>query len=454
MLLHFLLLFFVLFDPHKIEASTRLSSKLTTDFQELERTAASYDQASRKLEDSPVCSHVHVGSVGQINIIYLHCPDEALVRDGESVVLSENFTVPSGIARRYNFWRRIYSIWSKEQYVMHSSQYPEIVFAAYDGTHLPDNLGPEARERAIKRVSQNQREQFRHLLQVMHNRRDDEAKFTPAMRRVARQMAHIRDGQKYLIAARSLRLQRGQRDFIETGLSVAPKYLPAIEQEFANQGVPVEISRLAFVESSFNLKAVSKVGASGVFQIMPATGKQYLKIHSGVDERNDPIKAAKAACQLLKLNYKLTGSWPLAITAYNHGVGGIRRAINQVGSTDIVQLINKYEGNAFGFASKNFYASFLGMLATLNDADRLFPNVKQPNALAFETLRISQPASLTTLSRKYNFNLLTISSLNPDLSRSVTRGQTPLPVGYVLKIPSKNTSENSAATPPRRVPNS
>jgi membrane-bound lytic murein transglycosylase D len=440
-------------------AKTRSASKAASykpAFPTLDRAAESFASKASAITNAAECFPIQVQDEGRIGIHFLHCTDQALARDGAGVRISENFSVPEGIARRYNFWRRIYSMWDKDQYVMHLSEYPEVVVSAFDGRRLPEGFGPIARENAIKRVAKGQREQFRQLFLAMHRLRKDETKFTPAMRRLARQMAHIPSQDKYLIASRSMRLQRGQRDFIATGLSVAPKYLPAIEQEFLAQGIPVEISRLAFVESSFNLRAVSKVGASGVYQIMPATGRQYLKMHSGVDERNDPIKASQAACKLLKMNYRMTGSWPLAITAYNHGVGGIRRAMSKVGSKDIVQLINRYDGNAFGFASKNFYASFLGVLATLKEADRLFPDITKPAALAFDTIRVPRAMTLATLHKQHRFDIRKVADLNPDLSRPLVRSQAPLPAGYVLKIPAKSPRdiEKYSTATSRRAPNS
>jgi membrane-bound lytic murein transglycosylase D len=280
----------------------------------------------------------------------------------------------------------------------------------------------------------------------MHAQRRREESFTPAIRRIARLMAHNRDDDNYLSAYSSLRLQRGQRDFIAAGLAVAPRYFDAIEAEFTRQGIPVEISRLAFVESSFNLRALSKVGASGVYQLMPETGRQYLRVVAGsIDERNDPIKASSAAAKLLKLYYNLTGSWPLAITAYNHGVGGIKRAVREVGSGDITHLINRYRGNAFGFAGKNFYASFLGVLATLKEADRLFPEVTRPEPLRYAAVKLPKETPIAALRKKYNVSLDEIAMLNPDLSRAALRAQIALPRGYVLKVPSREPRPTPAS---------
>lgn len=400
----------------------------------LEQDAEYYAQKRPSLGAANDCFPVKVRAETAVSIEFLHCTDPQQMADAQSVQIAEGFTVDPRMARRFNFWRRIYSLWTAEQYVMHVSEYPEVVLEAFNGERL-SNYGPIAREAKIKKLASKRREQYRSLLTMMHHQKHEPQKFTAAMRRVATIMAHIKDPNKYLVAARNLRLQRGQKDFIAKGLSVAGRYLPAIEKEFAAQGIPVAISRLAFVESSFNLKAQSKVGASGVYQIMPATGRQYLTMSAGIDERNDPIKASRAACRLLKLNYKLTGSWPLAITAYNHGVGGINRAMRTVQSRDIHTLIERYEGKAFGFASKNFYASFLGVLATLGNADKLFPDVARPAALAFEPMRLSAPMTLANVAKKHGTSLSALRNLNPDLTGVAVRSEVSLPKGYVVKLP-------------------
>jgi len=391
---------------------------------------------SSKLSEAPAsanCMNVPIREQGPFTVSYMHCNEQAFERDGEAVEITKNFKVPTELARRFNFWRRIYSVWSKEHYVLHIAEYPEVILSVYDTSRL--TAPPIAKDRQIKKFVKSERESFKKLLLTMHQNRDHEERFTAAMQRIATNMRHITDRSKYLVAATNLRLQRGQRDFIATGLAVAPKYLPSIEAEFERQGVPVEITRLAFVESSFNLKAQSKVGASGVYQIMPATGHQYLRMLDGIDERNDPIKASRAAAKLLRLNYDLTGAWPLAITAYNHGVGGIRRATQAVNSRDIVELIDRYDGNQFGFASKNFYASFLGVLATLQQADRIFPEVEKVAPLAFTALRLTKPLSVKEICHKYAASVPAVAQLNPDISPRMIRSGGKLPTGYIIKLP-------------------
>jgi membrane-bound lytic murein transglycosylase D len=162
-------------------------------------------------------------------------------------------------------------------------------------------------------------------------------------------------------AASRLRTQRGVADRFLAGWNRAQNWLQDVQAILAAEGVPTEVAVLPFVESMFNPDARSHVGAAGLWQLMPATARELgLRVdRRGNDERLDVHKATRAAARLLRSNYKKLGSWPLAITAYNHGPNGVQRAVDQVGSTDLITLINEYEQATWGFASKNFYAEFL-----------------------------------------------------------------------------------------------
>lgn len=194
-----------------------------------------------------------------------------------------------------------------------------------------------------------------------------------------------------------LRSQSGLRDEFETAVKRAEPYLPYMEDIFRSYKIPSELTRIAFVESMFNVQAKSKVGASGVWQFMPGTARKFLYVNSFIDERNSPLKATKAAAQLLSLNYQDLNSWPLAITAYNHGTGGMLRAVKKIGSSDISKIIEKYESPSFGFASKNFYAEFLAALKS-------FPKVAKNYSTS--TIAPSYQLEVVTLDRPITVNEL------------------------------------------------
>ncbi|HEX7547404.1 MAG TPA: lytic transglycosylase domain-containing protein, partial [Candidatus Methylomirabilis sp.] len=165
-----------------------------------------------------------------------------------------------------------------------------------------------------------------------------------------------------LRAADNIRVQQGLRQKVDEGLLRARKLLPRILAILREHKLPMELAALPMVESSYDPQAYSKAGAVGLWQFIRSTGKQYLAITRKRDDRRDPIRATEAAAHLLRHNYEALGSWPLAIIAYNHGKGGILMARATVGSSAIEEIIARYNGPRFGFASRNFYAEFLAAL--------------------------------------------------------------------------------------------
>ena len=126
-------------------------------------------------------------------------------------------------------------------------------------------------------------------------------------------------------------LKNRKRAF-ERLMAISEYYFPLFEEAFDKQNVPLEIKYLAVVESALNPKAVSRVGATGLWQFMYQTGKQYgLKIDSYVDERSDPLKASQAAAQYMKNMYAIFGDWDLVLASYNSGPGNVAKAIRRSG---------------------------------------------------------------------------------------------------------------------------
>ncbi|SHI49126.1 lytic transglycosylase domain-containing protein [Pseudozobellia thermophila] len=123
-----------------------------------------------------------------------------------------------------------------------------------------------------------------------------------------------------------------KRELMERMLTASQFYFPLFEQELDNYNIPLEMKYLSIVESALNPRARSRVGATGLWQFMYGTGRQYkLNISSYVDERSDPIKSTKAACQFLSKLYEIYGDWDLALAAYNSGPGNVNKAIRRSG---------------------------------------------------------------------------------------------------------------------------
>lgn len=125
---------------------------------------------------------------------------------------------------------------------------------------------------------------------------------------------------------------KNRKKSFERLMSISDYYFPMFEETFAKQNVPLEIKYLAIVESALNPKAVSKMGATGLWQFMYQTGKQYnLKIDSYIDERSDPLKATAAAAQYMSNMFAIFGDWELVLASYNSGPGNVAKAIRRSG---------------------------------------------------------------------------------------------------------------------------
>ena len=405
------------------------------DFASMNMAAVQFESVTKHLDHARDCLPIQAGRRSMAPMFYQYCPDEVLEDRGKGTVMTDEFVVTADLARRFNFWRDVYAVYSVNHYVLHVGEYPEVVLEIADLSRFSDKTAAW-KDHLAEKIEKTQKKEYRKLLLDLHSKRDLKiSTLSPTLRRIALSMKHIKDQKKYALAAISLRVQRGQKEFIAEGIPAASSYMPYIESEFAKANVPTEIAYLSFVESSFNLKAESKVGASGVFQLMRDTAQQYIKVDGSIDERNDPVKAARAAAKLLAFNYKLAGSWPLAITAYNHGIGSVRRGIELTGSRDVGTLIKYYRSKQFGFASQNFYTSFLAILATLKNWHTLFPDVKTYTPLKFQVVRLDRPMAVNKIQKKYMIPTNEIKRFNPDISRTFLHHGGRLPKGYEIKIP-------------------
>lgn len=253
---------------------------------------------------------------------------------------------------------------------------------------------------------------------------------------------------------------RGQGGLADTFIAAANRaqeYMPYMEKTFRKNGLPIALTRLPFVESMFNLNARSKVGASGIWQFMPETGKEYMHVGSLVDERNNPYKATRAAAQLFADNYKELGNWPLAVTAYNHGRGGMARAARQLGTSQLGSIITNYKSPSFGFASKNFYAELLAANRTYELITRTGIVKAKPQNNSIETINLHRPMSIVEISRLTKLPEEHIARLNPCIRQVAIKGKASqqLPRNYELRLPKetvKHVRKGLASNP--RLPNS
>ena len=234
-----------------------------------------------------------------------------------------------------------------------------------------------------------------------------------------------------------VKVQRGVKEKTAAGLKRSGRYISQIKRIFAERGLPTELTYLPIVESSYDINARSSVGALGIWQFMPRTGRQYLRMARGIDERKDPLESSRAAAAYLKQAYDNLGSWPLAVTSYNFGQAGMARAVEEVGSTNLVELIGKYNHPYWGFPPKQFYAEFLAAVEIGTNPERYFPALSLDAPVEIKEIEVTRNTALASLIRSSGLNRNEFLGWNPALSASVQM----VPAGYRVKLPSDRSIE-------------
>ena len=237
-------------------------------------------------------------------------------------------------------------------------------------------------------------------------------------------------------ASRRIRVQYGLKDRFKTGIESSGLYMNEIIRILKINKLPEELRVLPHVESSFQLGAYSSAGAAGIWQFTRGTGRLFMRVGYDVDERRDPILATHGAAKLLKKNFEVVNSWPLAITAYNHGLQGIRRAQKRHGS-DIVKIVRNYKSRTFGFASRNFYAEFLSALHVVQNQKKYFPNLSIKNPLQRASFRLPDYIHVNTAMKYFGMTREEIAESNPSLRRPVLNGEKRIPKGYIFQTPER-----------------
>lgn len=335
-----------------------------------------------------------------------------------------------------NFWKAIFSRYGQNQILVHHRVFPQVVFWVVDVERDVRGMGPVAAERFRKQKEAEAVTLVRDVIAEIA--RGGELNAGMAMH-IKREMEKVPGGlEKYQRALDEdlVRTQTGIKEKFADAIRRSGRYMPMMEQIFTEQGLPKELTRLPFVESSFDYSALSSVGAAGLWQFMRGTAKGYgLAVNNLVDERRDPLVATRAAARYFGEAYSRLGHWGWAITSYNHGVAGTKRKIQEFGTTDISRVLEDPHVRPFGFASSNFYPSFLAAVEVYNDRARLFPGVEPERPLRFEERRVGQAASISALSRRFGVSAESLKRLNYALSEAVWSGRQQVPAWYRLRVP-------------------
>jgi membrane-bound lytic murein transglycosylase D len=354
----------------------------------------------------------------------------------------ELFPRPPGIQPRIKLWTRVYAEVDTNGGLIHDSEQLDVV---YEVIRWPKTISNAEEERRIARA----KKRYADMLERLAEGRSPAG---PAERRVLALFPPGVSRASLAAAADRVRFQRGLADRFRDGLIRSGQWEPHIRRVFRERGLPEQIASLPHVESSFNPLAYSHAGAAGLWQFMPSTGARYLRIDRAVDERYDPWRSSEAAAALMRDNYRTTGSWPLAITSYNHGAGGMMRAVKQLGTRDIATIIDRYESPSFGFASKNFYTSFLAAGDVERNAERYFGALQLEAPANYELYVTKHPVSAQALARTFGIDVGLLRELNLGLREGVWKGRIAVPTGYAVRLPrvaGRPSAEQLAVALPR-----
>ncbi|MGZ9677260.1 LysM peptidoglycan-binding domain-containing protein [Flavobacterium sp. GNP001] len=212
-------------------------------------------------------------------------------------------------------------------------------------------------------------------------------------------------------------LKNRKRSF-ERLMAVSEYYFPLFEEALARKNVPLEIKYLAVVESALNPKAVSRMGATGLWQFMYQTGKQYgLKIDSYVDERSDPLKASEAAANYMTNMFKIFGDWDLVLASYNSGPGNVAKAIRRSGGQQNYWNIRKNLPKE----TQGYVPAFLATMYIYeyHKEHGIVPEKAFIKHFATDTIRIKQQLTFKQISDLLDVPVAQLQLLNPSYKLNV-----------------------------------
>lgn len=274
-----------------------------------------------------------------------------------------------------------------------------------------------------------------------YNGDDDTTENTPIdslyKRRLLEMVSPVHLPYNYIVRNFINQYLNGRWSPLSSVLALSKYYFPIIEEELHAAGLPLELRYLPIIESNLSIRATSRMGAVGLWQFMPATGKNLgLEINSLVDERCDVLKSTRAACKFLAHLYRAYGDWTLAIAAYNCGPGNVNRALTRAGENcktfwDIYDFLPR---ETRGYVPKFIAAAYA---YTYHQAHNIEPKAT-PDCIATDTVMVNRVMHLGQVASTLNIPIETLRDLNPQYKLDIVPATKR---AYSLRLPTRYTSE-------------
>jgi len=359
---------------------------------------------------------------------------QSLLEDSEKRI-PELFGVPDPIRSQVTFWLDVYTRYSSREAILFDEEHPEIVYEVVDFRNLARTSRNRAAYEIVSRQVLRERVQaYQKAFLALKKKKKNRSREESQILSVVRGLPHSHN---WLELKKNLRVQWGQRDQVIQGLLASAPYRQRMDHVFEAMGLPKELTLLSLVESSFNPKALSHAGAAGVWQFMPDSGAEFLRVleSQGIDERVSPIKSTVAAARLLQRNFKMLGSWPAAISAYNHGHGKwvpVPRAERLAPGRVLAQCSKSRRlPTKLGFASRNYYAEFLALLRAERYQHKVFGPPPHASGQSVRFVAVGETSRLESLAEAHGLAPHQLLSLNPD----ILAANAPIPSGFLLAVP-------------------
>ncbi|MGI9333881.1 MAG: transglycosylase SLT domain-containing protein, partial [Gammaproteobacteria bacterium] len=336
------------------------------------------------------------------------------------------FPRPVGLESNVRFWTYVFTQLGDSSGAVHDTRNLEII---YEVLHFDSEVRPRERGRRSEAAKRRYADILRRLASEPRDELDAEHL------RVLNLWPRGTSDAELRAASSRLRYQRGLADTMLNGIIRAGAWEHEIAAILEEEGVPQELLALPLLEAAYDPWTYSSARAFGLWQFIPSTGRMFLRIDNVVDERMHLLEATRAAARLLKEYRSEARTWPLTLTAYNHGNGGVRRAVREVGTRDIAVIVEQYRGPSFGFASRNYYSSYLAALDVYFNAQQYFGPVRRDPPERVQYLTLTDAMRVNALSAELAVEPETLRRFNPALKDIVWEGRARVPAGYMLRVP-------------------
>jgi membrane-bound lytic murein transglycosylase D len=336
---------------------------------------------------------------------------------------THSFHRPLSLEKQISFWTKIYSYYDSHQVVFYDYQDPRVIYFVL-------NLPKKAGEISAPYYKNLVKKKYQEIERILDNKI-----FSEDSKRIDQILKRYKIEKNNELKKR-IKTQSGLRSQFALGLKNSGRYIADMKKVLKAHELPEELIALVFVESLYFLNATSHAGASGLWGIMKETAlRTGIYVNNFTDERLDPILSTWAAAQFLKKAKEGLGEWPLAITAYNYGYPGMLRAVSNLQTNNIEEIIARHESPIFGYASKNYYAEFIAALDVYNQREYLFPEIKSETPWRYEIVKVTNPLEVGDLISAQAISKEELIKLNPSISKRTLSNKEVIPPSYFLRVP-------------------